>query len=59
MQQTKPLSLLVSLLPILFLTVLLSLNVYYYGDDSLSGANQIALVLAAAFCALISDQKRF
>jgi NhaC family Na+:H+ antiporter len=57
MLQKKPLSLLVALLPILFLTVLLSLNVYYYGDDSLSGANQIALVLAAAFCALLATKR--
>lgn len=57
MQKTKPLSLLVAFLPILFLTVLLSLNVYLYGDDSLSGANQVALVLAAAFCALLATKR--
>lgn len=57
MHKTKPLSLGISLLPILFLIVLLSLNVYYYGDDSLSGANQIALVLAAAFCSLLAARR--
>ncbi len=57
MHKIKPLSLGVALLPILFLTVLLSLNVYYYGDDSLSGANQIALVLSAAFCSLLAARR--
>jgi len=57
MSKIKPLSLGIAFLPILFLTVLLSLNVYYYGDDSLSGANQIALVLSAAFCSLLAVRR--
>ena len=57
MSKIKPLSLGIALLPILFLTILLSLNVYYYGDDSLSGANQIALVLSAAFCSLLAARR--
>ena len=57
MHKTKPHSLLVALLPILFLTILLSLNVYYYGDDSLSGANQIALLLATAFCGVLAAKR--
>ena len=57
MQKEKQLSLGVALLPILFLTVLLSLNVYYYGDDSLAGANQIALLLAAAFCTVLATKR--
>ena len=40
-------------LPILFLIALLSFNVYLYGDDSLGGANQLALLLSAAFAALM------
>ena len=42
-----------ALLPILFLITLLSFNVYLYGDDSLGGANQLALLLSAAFAALM------
>lgn len=42
-----------ALLPILFLITLLSFNVYLYGDDSLGGANQLALLLSAAFAAFI------
>jgi Na+:H+ antiporter, NhaC family len=57
MSKIKPLSLGIALLPILFLIILLSLNVYYYGDDSLSGANQIALVLSAAFCSLLAARR--
>ena len=57
MRNSSQLSLGIALLPILFLTVLLSLNVYYYGDDSLSGANQIALLLSAAFCSIIAIKK--
>ncbi|MDC3030101.1 Na+/H+ antiporter NhaC [Flavobacteriales bacterium] len=43
----------VALLPIIFLIILLSFNVYLYGDDSLSGANQLALLLSAAFAAVM------
>ena len=42
-----------ALLPIIFLIALLSLNVYLYGDDSLGGANQLALLLSAAFAAIM------
>ena len=42
-----------ALLPIIFLIALLSFNVYLYGDDSLGGANQLALLLSAAFAAII------
>lgn len=47
----------IALLPIGFLMVLLSLNVYYYGDDSLSGSNQMALILAAALATLLSSTR--
>ncbi len=45
-----------ALLPILVLIGLLAYNVYLYGDDSLGGANQLALLLAAATAALIGTQ---
>lgn len=41
-------------IPIFFLIILLSLNVYYFGDDTLSGANQIALMTAAGIAALVA-----
>lgn len=57
MPQTRPLSLGIALLPILFLISVLSLNVYYYGDDTLSGSNQMALLLSAAFCAVLAGKR--
>lgn len=44
-------SLSLSLVPLLVLFTLLGLNVYLYGDASLAGANQTALILAAALAA--------
>ena len=44
---------LLSLLPILFLIGLLSINVYLYGDDSLGGSNQLALLFSGALAAII------
>ncbi len=43
----KP-SFLVAFLPIFLLITLLGLNVTFFGDDTLSGANQMALLFAAA-----------
>ena len=45
---TKTPTLLQSLIPIIFLVGLLSLNVYYFGEDSSYGPNQIALLLSSA-----------
>lgn len=42
-----------ALFPILLLIVLLGTNVYLYGDDSLGGPNQLALLLAAALAGII------
>lgn len=49
----KP-NLFMALLPIVFLIGLLSINISIWGDDSLSGANQLALIFATAFAALIA-----
>ena len=47
-------SMLLSLLPIAVLIVLLTLNVKYFRDNTLSGANQIALIMAAAVAGVIA-----
>lgn len=54
MTERKEPSLLLSLLPILFLIVLLASNVILYGGDSSYGPNQISLLITAAFAGLLS-----
>ncbi len=51
-------SLFLALLPILFLIGMLTLNVLYF-DDTLSGANQIALLMAAAIAGIIAYRLGF
>lgn len=46
-------SLLDAIIPAIVLMILLSASVYFYGDSSSSGANQIALILTAAVAAII------
>ena len=53
MTTKKEAPLLLAILPIIVLIVLLTLNVLLF-DDTLSGANQIALMLAAALAGLIA-----
>ena len=43
----------VALLPIIFLVILLSINVFIYGNDSLNGTNQFILILSGLFGASI------
>ena len=47
-----------ALIPIVCLIFLLSLNVFIYGEDTLSGANQIALLLSAAIAGIIAIRLR-
>lgn len=47
-------NLLQSLIPIIFLIIVLSLNVLIWGDETLDGSNQIALLLAAAVATIIA-----
>jgi len=55
----KPPSLLDALFPIICLLCLLALAVYYFGDDSSSGPNQIALILCAGIACLIGLKNGF
>ena len=52
-QTVKP-TIIQALIPLLLLIALLSLNVYYFGDDALFGPNQLALLLAAATGGIIA-----
>ncbi|TKB58676.1 Na+/H+ antiporter NhaC [Ferrimonas aestuarii] len=49
----KSASLIDALLPVVVLILLLALSVYLFGDDSSSGANQIALMLGGGLATLI------
>ncbi|MDW7690675.1 Na+/H+ antiporter NhaC [Flammeovirgaceae bacterium SG7u.111] len=49
----KP-TLLAALIPILFLVIALFINVMIFGDDGLSGSNQLILVLASAVAAIVA-----
>ncbi len=50
---TKEVSLVLSLLPLALLVALIALVVGIFGDETLGGASQIALLLATAFCVCI------
>lgn len=50
---TKKPSLLLSMLPVIFLVFLLSFNVYIFKDDSSYGPNQLALLLSAILSGVI------
>ena len=49
----KNLSLGQSLIPIVFLIILLTYNVYVFGDDSLGGSNQFILLIGASIAVFI------
>ncbi|CAN5175574.1 Na+/H+ antiporter NhaC family protein [soil metagenome] len=51
-EQRKP-TLLEALVPVIFLIFMLAINVYIFGDDALSGSNQIVLILSGTVAALI------
>ena len=51
----KP-TLIESIIPVLFLIALLAFNVSIFGEDSLSGSNQIVLIISGALAALIASR---
>ncbi len=51
---TKTPTLFQSFIPLLFLILLLSFNVKLFGDDTLAGSNQMALILASGVAAIIA-----
>jgi len=52
MSINKP-SLAIALLPIFLLITLLSINVLIFGDNTISGSNQLTLLISAAFAAIL------
>ena len=57
MKKTKP-HYILCLFPILILIILLAYNVILFGDESLSGANQLALLISASIATVIGLQFR-
>jgi len=51
---TRTPSLLEAFIPIVFLIVALSINVYIFEDDGLEGSNQMILILSSAVAALVA-----
>ncbi len=49
----KELNITEALIPLVFLIVLLTFNVFVFGDDSLSGTNQFVLILGGAIAAIV------
>ena len=52
MQEKQP-SLIIALIPIILLITLLSINVSLFGDNTISGSNQLTLLISAACAALL------
>ena len=52
-------SLLEALIPIFFLIVLLSINVFIFKDGALDGSNQIVLILSAAVATIMASRLGF
>lgn len=48
-----------ALIPVIFLTALISINVFIFGDDSLSGSNQIVLILSASVATIVAMRLGF
>ena len=53
----KPVSLVYASLPLVILIGLLSINVYIFRDDAISGSNQVILIFAAAIAAVLAMYK--
>lgn len=56
--ENKNLSLWEALLPIFLLVAILAFNVYIYEDDATTGPNQFALILGAAFAAIVGFRNK-
>ena len=54
MKEFRKPSLLIALIPVLFLIIFLTVNVLVFGDETLNGSNQIILLLAASLTSLLA-----
>lgn len=56
-EMQKP-SLIVAIIPVIFLVIFLTINVLIFGDATLEGSNQVILLLAAALTSLLAFKYR-
>ena len=55
MDKKRP-SFIIALLPIILLIMMLGFNIHFFGDNSVAGPNQVALLFAAAIASVIAIQ---
>ena len=59
MPQSKDPTIVQAFIPIVFLVIFISINVFIFGDSALDGSNQIILILSAAVAAIVAGQNGF
>ena len=61
MPQSKDPTIVKAFIPVIFLVIFISINVFIFGDSALDGSNQIILILSAAvvtYCLFFPDRKK-
>ena len=59
MLQSKDPTIVQAFIPVVFLVIFISINVFIFGDSALDGSNQIILILSAAVAAIVAGQNGF
>ena len=59
MPQSKDPTIVQAFIPVVFLVIFISINVFIFGDIALDGSNQIILILSAAVAAIVAGQNGY
>ena len=59
MHQSKDPTIIQAFIPVVFLIIFISVNVFIFGDNALDGSNQIILILSAAVAAIVACQNGY
>ena len=59
MPQSKDPTIVQAFIPVVFLVIFISINVFIFGDSALDGSNQIILILSAAVAAIVAGQNGY
>ena len=59
MNQSRDPTLIQAFIPVVFLIIFISINVFIFGDNALDGSNQIILILSAAVAAIVACQNGY